>query len=240
MSSAHSLLIGRGFFVTGTDTGVGKTLVACALLHAARAQGKTAIGMKPVASGCVETADGLVSEDANLLQAASSQRTAMRLINPYAFALAIAPHIAARDHGIEIELDRIITAYSELAKICELVIVEGVGGFRVPLNEREDTADLAARLELPVVLVVGMRLGCLNHALLTVEAIAARGLKLAGWVANQIDAAMPAFAENVVTLEQRIAQRCLGVIEFDRRVEPQALARRLDSFKTLLKPTGVC
>jgi dethiobiotin synthetase len=231
-----------GFFVTGTGTGVGKTSVACALLHALRAQGRSAIGMKPVASGCVEMAEGLVSEDAELLRAASSQRMPMRVINSYAFAPAIAPHIAADAVGVTIEIERILDAYCKLTQICDIVIVEGIGGFRVPLNAREDAADLAVRLKLPVVLVAGVQLGCLNHALLTVEAIAARGLQLAGWIANQIEPDMPAFAENVAALEQRIVEPCLGVIKFDSGLDLQAVGRSgtLNAFKILLKQMGVC
>ena len=229
----------RGFFVTGTDTSVGKTLVSCTLLHAFRARGRTAIGMKPVASGCIEFDGKLVSADATSLRAASSPCPELRTINPYAFAPAIAPHVAAHEVGTTIAIERILSVYSQLEQRCEAMVVEGVGGFRVPLNEREDTADLAVRLQLPVLLVVGMRLGCLNHALLTAEAIAARRLRLAGWVANQIEPAMPAFAENVAALKERIPG-LLGIVEFDPGIEPLGLARRFDSLGTLIKPRGVC
>lgn len=222
--------------MTGTDTGAGKTLIACALLHALRAQGKTAIGMKPVATGCAETAEGLISEDAVLLQAASSKRHPMRTINPYAFAPAIAPHIAAAAAGVRIELDVIMGQYRQLAAAADAVVVEGVGGFRVPLNDKHDTGDLALALALPVVVVAGMRLGCLNHTLLTVEAIRARGLDVGGWIANQSAPGMAAFAENVGALKERIPAPCLGVFEFDRDVAPEAMATRLG----LLKPWSVC
>jgi dethiobiotin synthetase len=226
-STQNSTLETQGsVLVTGTDTGVGKTLVSCALLHAFRAQGRTAIGMKPVASGCIELNGQLVSEDAASLLAASSPGATLDMINPYAFAPAIAPHIAAREVGATIRIDRILSTHSRLRERYETVVIEGVGGFRVPLNEREDTADLAVHLKAPVVLVVGMRLGCLNHALLTAEAIAARGLALAGWVANEIDPNMPAFAENVAALKERIP-RLLGVFEFNSGIDPLAVARRL-------------
>jgi dethiobiotin synthetase len=222
-----SLLAAHGVFVTGTDTGVGKTLISCALLHALRAESKTAIGMKPVATGGVKTADGLISDDAILLQAASSQRLSTRLINPYPFAPPIAPHIAAQAAGVRIEIGRIVKACSELVKVCDVVVMEGVGGFRVPLNESQDTADLAVKVALPIILVVGMRLGCLNHALLTVEAITSRELKFAGWIANQAEAGMQAFTENVVALKERIPFPCLGAIEFNERAKPEAIAKLL-------------
>jgi dethiobiotin synthetase len=209
------------------------------LLYGLKAKGKHAIGMKPIASGCVETADGLLSEDALALTAASSRQLAIREVNPYAFVPAIAPHVAANAAGLTIEVDRIVESFGAVAARCDIVVVEGVGGFRVPLNEREDTADLAVRLQLPIVLVVGMRLGCLNHALLTVEAIGARGLTLAGWVANGIDAKMQMFEENVASLRQRISSPCLGVIAFDPQVSASTV--RGERFcETLLKPMGVC
>ena len=169
------------YLITGTDTGVGKTLISCALLHGFAAQGKRVVGMKPVAAGC---ADDSQHEDVRQLRAASNVLASGGQINPYCFAQAVAPHLAARFVGIRINFARIVESFSELNAQADVVIVEGVGGFRVPLNDEQDSADLAVQLGLPVILVVGMRLGCLNHALLTAEAIAARGLTLAGWVAN--------------------------------------------------------
>jgi len=213
------------YFVTGTDTGVGKTLVSCALLHAFAAQGLTVAGFKPVAAGC--DADGR-NEDANALLAASSLRLAYERVNPYCFASAMAPHIAASHSGVRIEFAPILAAYHELSGLAHEVIVEGAGGFRVPLNDRQDSADLARELGLPVILVAGMRLGCLNHALLTVEAIAARGLTLAGWVANVLDAQMPALQDNVTELQRRMAAPLLGIVP--RMDEPDAriVARWMD------------
>jgi dethiobiotin synthetase len=199
-----SPLTARGFFVTGTDTGVGKTLVACALLHAFAARGFSAVGMKPVASGAQWRGNELVNEDVEQLIAAGNVSAARGQINPYCFEPPIAPHLAAERAGVAIVLARIEASWRELAARAQVVIVEGVGGFRVPLGADGDTADLAARLALPVVLVVGMRLGCLNHALLTAEAIAARGLELAGWIANHIDPDMEAADENARSIERLI------------------------------------
>ena len=202
------------YFITGTDTGVGKTLVSCALLHAFAAQGKTVVGMKPVAAGCEPTPHGLACEDVTSLVAASNVSAPQHLINPYAFQPPIAPHIAAAQAGITIELDSVCAAYAALRALAEVVIVDGVGGWRVPLSSHEDTADLARQLGLPVILVVGMRLGCLSHALLTAQAIEASGLKLAGWVANCIDPLMLAFDDTLCALQVRLAAPLLGVVPY--------------------------
>jgi dethiobiotin synthetase len=201
-------------FVIGTDTSVGKTLVSCALLQAFAAQNMRVAGMKPVASGCRREGRMLVSEDAEMLLAAGNVPVSIKQINPYAFEPALAPHLAAAMAGTEITLPPILAAFEKLQVQVDLVVVEGVGGFRVPLNDREDTADLARALCLPVVLVVGMRLGCLNHALLTVEAIQQRGLELAGWVANCIDPEMVALKDNLAALNTRLPTACLGVIPY--------------------------
>jgi dethiobiotin synthetase len=215
----------RGFFVTGTDTGVGKTLVSCALLHAFAAQGLRAIGMKPVAAGCDAAGD---NEDVMALMAAASVAAPAALVNPYRFAPPIAPHLAAAEAGVDITLTRIADAYSALATLADVVIVEGVGGFCVPLNARESTADLAVRLGLPVILVVGLRLGCLNHALLTAEAVRARGLTLAGWVANAIDPAMAQVEANVRALQDRLGVRLVARLPFMTTLQAPQLAERVD------------
>ena len=202
----------EGYFVTGTDTGVGKTLVSCALLHAFAARGKSVIGMKPVAAGCEPTLRGLTCEDVVKLMAASNLSAPHELVNPYAFQSPVAPHIAAAEAGVAIEIEPLLAACTALRALADVVVVEGVGGWRVPLNPREDTGDLAKRLGLPVILVVGMRLGCLSHALLTAQAIEATGLKLAGWVANRIDPLMPAFDDNLGALQTRLAAPLLGVV----------------------------
>ena len=197
------------WFITGTDTEVGKTFVSCALLHALKAQGINAIGMKPVAAGT--DANGL-NDDVEQLIAASPLSAPRELINPYLFAPAIAPHIAAAEEGRSIEIEHILSAFQALREQSEAVLVEGVGGFCVPLDAQYDTADLAEQLGLPVILIVGMRLGCINHALLTEQAIAARGLKLAGWIANHIDPKMSRFEENLAALEARIKAPLLGIV----------------------------
>jgi len=200
----------RGYFVTGTDTGVGKTTGAVALIHALRERGLRVAAMKPVAAGC-EWVDGqLVNDDVIALSAATNVHADTLLVNQYAFVPPIAPHIAAAQMGVEIDLDKIVAAYAALSREADVVVVEGVGGFRVPLGAHLDTTDLARVLGLPIVLVVGVRLGCLNHALLTAEAIEHRGLAWAGWVANILEPNMPALAENLAELEMRLPSPCLG------------------------------
>ena len=218
----------HGLFVTGTDTGVGKTLVACALLAAFTARGRKAVGMKPVASGAEPGMNGLVNDDVEKLIAAGNVAAPRDDINPYCFAPSIAPHIAAQQAGVTIALNRIEQSFGRLAAQAEVVVVEGVGGFLVPLGPGIETAQLAERLTLPVVLVVGMRLGCLNHALLTAEAIAARGLELAGWVANHVDAEMSVAADNVRALEERIAAPVIARISHARQPDLRAIAAALD------------
>ena len=222
-----SRLTPHGFFVTGTDTGVGKTLICCALLHGFAASGKSVIGMKPVAAGAVRIARGLINADVALLRAASNVDAPLALVNPYCFEPPIAPHLAAEQAGAAIELATIVSAYRQLAAVADIVIVEGVGGFCVPLNRSEDSADLAQRLGLPVILVVGLRLGCLNHALLTAHSIRAQGLTLAGWIANRVDRAMAAAERNVAALAERLAAPLLGVIEFTTAPDPGRIAAQL-------------
>ena len=200
-----------GLFVTGTDTGVGKTRVAVALIHALRAQGLRVAAMKPVAAGCEA---GALNEDVSALLQAANVSADLRDVNPYSFVPPIAPHLAAQQAGIRIGLPVIVAAYARLAAAADVVVVEGAGGWRVPLNEREDMADLAQALGLPVVLVVGLRLGCLNHALLTAESIARRGLPWAGWVGNAIDPEMASLDANLDALLSRLPAPCLGVQAF--------------------------
>jgi dethiobiotin synthetase len=225
--------VSQGFFVTGTDTGVGKTLVACALLHALASSGKTVVGMKPVAAG----SEGGRWADVDALAGASSLRAAMKLVNPYAFDPAIAPHLAAELAGAKIQIEVIARAYTELTRQAEVVIVEGVGGFLVPLNERDTAADLVRRLALPVVLVVGMRLGCLNHALLTRGQIEACGLRCAGWVANCIVPGMPQLDANIRTLELRLDCPLLGVVPFRAHPRPAEVASLL-ALEPLMEATA--
>lgn len=226
------------YFITGTDTGVGKTRVSCALIHALRQAGHArVVGMKPVAAGCdwIEGQDGhpghWLNEDVAQLRAASSLQVPSSFDNPYALPEAVSPHIAARNDEVVIDLGLIEASFHALRQHTDAVVVEGAGGFIVPLSEAPGewatSADLAQRLRLPVILVVGLRLGCLNHALLTQEAIASRGLTLAGWVANQVDPIMPAVDENVETLRQRIQAPMLARWGFDPSAQAQDLALRL-------------
>ena len=218
------------YFVAGTDTEIGKTYASCALLHAFRTRGQRAVGMKPIAAGV--DAAGL-NEDVEALIAASSADLAApisrALVNPYCFADPIAPHIAAEEAGVRIDAETVKHALTELAEStnADIVIVEGVGGFLVPLGTELDAADLAVTLGLPVILVVGMRLGCINHALLTAQGIRARGLPLAGWIANCIDPAMLRLEENLAALQQRLAAPLLGTLPFAPKAA-EAAARYLN------------
>lgn len=196
--------------MTGTDTGVGKTLIACGLLRAFAASGYRAVGMKPVAAGAEPRGEHVVYSDVEALCAAGNVTAPREVMNPYAFQRPIAPHIAAAEEGVLIDLGHIERSFRALAGCADAVVVEGVGGFRVPLGPAADTAQLARRLGLPVVLVVGIRLGCLNHALLTADSIAAHGLLLAGWVANHVDPHMSAADENVAALEACLPARLLA------------------------------
>lgn len=213
------------FFLTGTDTEVGKTHAACAVLRKWRTLGLRASGYKPVAAGGIVDAHGtLVNEDAARLFEASSPGATLSLINPICFAQPIAPHVAAQDEHREITLHEIVSGYLELAERFDRVVVEGVGGFKVPLSAELDSADLAVALGLPIVLVVGLRLGCINHALLTVEAILARGLPLAGWIGNTLNPAMARQADTVHALQQRIPAPCLGVLPWSPDAEDAVAA----------------
>jgi dethiobiotin synthetase len=211
-----------GWFVTGTDTGVGKTLVARLLLEALKRAGHSAAGMKPVASGCHVTATGLRSDDALELLQASGAAADYADVNPYALVSACAPHIAAREMGLEIQLEKILESFRRLRQKSPWLVVEGVGGWMVPLGGRLTMAEVAHALGLPVILVVGLRLGCLNHALLTAEAIRRADIPLAGWVANHIDPAMTHVPENIATLAQKIEAPLLAQIPCQSAAQPDA------------------
>lgn len=205
----------KGIFITGTDTGVGKSLIACAFVHALKARGLKVAGMKPVASGSELTRAGLRNTDALALQSAANVAADYATVNPYCFAPAIAPHLAARAAGVTLELASLIAAYQRLDQHADVVIVEGAGGWRVPLEPVGYLSDLPEALQLDVVLVVGMRLGCLNHALLTAEAVVKAGrCRLAGWVGNCIDPEFAPLTDNLQTLRERLAAPCLGVIPY--------------------------
>ena len=204
----------NALFITGTDTEIGKTVVSVLILKALARRGFKAIGMKPVASGSKPTAKGLRNDDAEQLINASNVIASYEDVNPYAFEPAIAPHIAAREAGIDIRLEEIIRCYNTLSKRAQWVVVEGVGGWKVPLGKDFCVADLPTALSIPIVLVVGIRLGCINHALLSVESIQKKGGHLQAWVANICDDRGERVQENIATLEALIKQPCLGTIPF--------------------------
>lgn len=213
----------RGVFVTGTDTGVGKTLCAAALIHALVGRGIDVAPMKPVAAGTVVHDGSWANEDSVALIRAAGSAARIEDVTPVLLREPMAPHIAAAREGRTITLEPVLAAFEKLASSGRFMVVEGVGGFRVPLSSSLDTVDLAAALRLPVVLVVGMRLGCLNHALLTAQAVRAAGLAFAGWIANGIDPEMAVANENVAALRERLNAPLLGRLPF----EPQPLAARL-------------
>lgn len=212
-----------GCFVTGTDTGVGKTLVSAGLLHALARHHRRVVGMKPVAAGLVPWGEDWASEDAIALRSASTLAVPPTLDNPVLLPDPLSPHIAAARAGVEIDIAAIVASYQALAAQADAVVVEGAGGFLVPLTDTLTGADLAQALTLPVVLVVGMRLGCLNHALLTAEAIRARGLALVGWVANRIDPEMGAADENIAYLRARLNAPLLAEVPYQDLPEPGSL-----------------
>lgn len=222
----------RGVFVTGTDTGVGKTLAACALVHALAARGARPVPMKPIAAG----AEGAHNEDTLALLAAAGLDLAWaETVTPVLLREPMAPHIAAEREGRTLTLDFLAPALERLAATGDFLVVEGVGGFKVPLAPRLDTVDLARAVGLPVILVVGLRLGCLNHALLTADAVRAAGLTLAGWIANAIDPDMPVRDENVAALATRLSTPLLGLLPHSPSPDPRALASGLD-VRALLSP----
>jgi len=214
----------KGYFITGTDTSIGKSWCAAALIWKLRQQGYTVTGMKPIASGCVETAEGLRNEDALLLQQLSSIPMPYDEINPYAFEPAIAPHIAAKQAGIHIDLDVIKQHFKTLSTHSDFTVVEGVGGWQVPLNNQQTIADLAITLELPVIMVVGLRLGCINHALLTANQIQQSGSHLAGWIANSIEPDMSEQLSNIETLRDMISAPLLGTTPYLKQFDQQQMA----------------
>ncbi len=202
----------NGYFITGTDTGIGKSWCSAALIWKLQQQGHSVGAMKPVASGCIETAEGLRNEDALLLQQFSSRPIPYSELNPYPFKAAIAPHIAAEHEGNYIDLEVIKRKFDSISKDYDFTIVEGVGGWLVPLNQQQTVADLATILKLPVIMVVGLRLGCINHALLTAHQIHQSGCHLAGWIANTLVANMAVQTENLETLQRHIKAPLLGIV----------------------------
>ncbi len=229
MTRPVSITTATGLFITGTDTDVGKTTVALGLIAALREKGLRVGVMKPVSAGCEQTSDGLRNEDAVLLMQQASVDLPYEIVNPYAFEPAVAPHIAAAEAGITIDIELIRECYLKIAEEVEVVIVEGAGGWLVPINENETMADVVKNLSLDVITVVGIRLGCLNHALLTSQSIASSGLNHRGWIANHLSASTESAAENINTLRARIQAPLLDEIPY---MEDKSLVMMSDYFDT--------
>lgn len=222
------------YFIAGTDTEIGKTLVGQSLLYLANQKGLTTAALKPIAAGCQKTPEGWRNEDALALQRMMTASLSYEQVNPIALPAAVAPHIAAAEEGLRLSVENLQHACApSLQAGYEFMVVEGAGGWRVPLGPYESLADLAIALKLPVVLVVGLRLGCINHALLTAEAIAADGLPLVAWVANQVDETMPRVEENLASLARRFKAPCLGYIPYLHKAEATHAAKYLDIDKLL-------
>lgn len=218
----------RGYFITGTDTEIGKSWCSAGIMRKFRQQGHSVVGMKPVASGCVETPEGLRNEDALLLQQQASLAVDYDWVNPYSFRPAIAPHVAAEQAGVRIKIGKILEHYLQLKEKADCIVVEGVGGWLVPLNDAESVADLALALKLPVILVVGLRLGCINHALLSAESIRASGCELAGWIANTIDPQMTEPQPTIEAISRRIDAPLLGTVPYLAQLEADKVAEHLN------------
>lgn len=218
----------RSIYVTGTDTGIGKTVASVALLGALHGAGRSVAGMKPVASGCVRDGDGWGNEDALALQRVSPIEFDYADINPFALPIATAPQLAARDAGIAVTLPPILAAHARLAQRADAIVVEGVGGWMAPLADALEQADVVRALQMPVVLVVGLRLGCLSHARLTARAVQADGCRLLGWIANHVEADTHRADDYLALLRAAIVAPCLGVLPHAPGASPDALAAHLD------------
>jgi dethiobiotin synthetase len=231
----------RGIFIAGTDTGIGKTRVVVGLLRALRDAGVHATGMKPVATGTIQAVSGLINEDVAAISEVSAAEASRADINPYCFNWPVSPHIAAERAGIVIDLAVISRAYARLEACCDVVVVEGTGGWLAPIAAQATMADIAAALQLPVLLVVGMRLGCLNHALLSAQAIAQARAPLIGWIANAIDPAMSALAENVEALQQRLPAPLWAQLPHarDAQHDTQTLTALAALARALLEPRAL-
>lgn len=219
----------QGYFITGTDTAIGKTWSVLALMQYFKNQQKTVLGMKPVASGCDEIDGQLRNKDALLLQKHASFSVPYQAINPYALALPVSPHIAAQQLGIKIELDKIMLHYQCLKKQADMVLIEGVGGWLTPLNNHQDVADLAQKMGLPVIVVVGIRLGCINQAKLTFVALQAAKVQCQGWIASCVQQNMLKQDENIRTLRQATEMPLLAVLPYMQRLKPESLAREINT-----------
>lgn len=222
------MTISSGYFITGTDTDIGKTLIAATLLHQLTRQGLKAIGMKPIAAGATLIDKQWHNEDVAQLRAVSNIDLPQKLTTPYLMQTPVAPHIAAELENIVLDPAQLHQSYRHVTNATDWIIVEGIGGFCVPLNTQYDTADFAQQLNLPIIMVVGLRLGCLNHALLTAQAIQSRGLLLAGWVANLIDPCMPYIQSNIHALQDRLAAPLLGYVPRLKPATPANALQHLD------------
>ncbi len=224
------------FFVTGTDTDVGKTVASAQLIRGFVLAGFKTVGMKPAASGCIRSGDILINTDVEMHRAASNVQAPAALCSPYLFEPAISPHIAAHEAGIDIDLQHLKNCAEQLTRIADRVIIEGAGGWFAPLSTQATIADLATELQAPVIMVVGMRLGCLNHAMLTAKAIEQQGLTLAGWIANPVDPLFSRYAENLAYLKQQLAAPLLAELSYtpealNAAISPAAIAQ-LEQFKS--------
>ena len=215
------------FFITGTDTGVGKTWFTVALMAALKRRGLNVMGMKPIATGAEKIKDRLINEDAKLIMQNCSQKVSYNLINPFVFELPIAPHVAAKHEGVVIELDQITKNYHLLKSMCDVLVVEGVGGWRVPVTNEHSLTDLVSKLNLSVILVVGMRLGCINHAILTAEAINADGMNLCGWVSNHLDRVYSNSEETIETLKKRLHCPHIADLRYNSNFDPNKIAEEI-------------
>lgn len=213
----------KSLLITGTDTGSGKTLVTAALMQYFKAEGLKVAGMKPVAAGAVDSGEGLQNEDALLLQQSATEQVDYKTINPYCFEPPIAPHIAAIETRDRISLGKIQQSYQQLSAANDLVLVEGAGGWRVPLSDNLEFSDIAKAFDLPVVLVVGLKLGCINHARLTAESILADGLKLAGWIVTQVEPDMLRVEKNLQALQQYLPAPCWGKVPYLKQATAESL-----------------
>ena len=215
------------FFITGTDTGVGKTWFTVALMAALKRRGLNVMGMKPIATGAEKIKDRLINEDAKLIMQNCSQKVSYNLINPFVFELPIAPHVAAKHEGVVIELDQITTNYHLLKSMCDVLVVEGVGGWRVSVTNEHSLTDLVSKFDLSVILVVGMRLGCINHAILTAEAINADGINLCGWVSNHLDRVYSNSEETIETLKKRLHCPHIADLRYNSNFDPNKIAKEI-------------
>ena len=223
----------KGFFITGTDTGIGKTAIALGMMAALQEKGFKVAAMKPVSAGGELTGEGLRNEDAVMLMRQSSVDLPYEVVNPYAFEPAIAPHIAAGQVGVEMQTEPLLADLNNIREQCDIVMVEGAGGWLVPFNKSETMADVAKSMDLQIILVVGMRLGCLNHALLTQDSIKQMGMRFSGWIANSIIPDFPYSTESLHTLEKRLHAPLLGTIPYKKLPDPVYISNHLDINKLL-------